>query len=126
MTDPILGALRASGAGMNAQQTRLRLSAENLSNADTPGYRRKLVPFRAEEGAVRTGPVRLDERPGELRHDPAHPLADGAGMVTLSNVNMMVELADAREAQRSFDANLQVFGQARRLYDGLLSILRRN
>ena len=126
MSDPILGALRASGAGMDAQQTRLRLSAENLSNADTPGYRRKLVPFRVDEGAVAVGTVRLDQRGGELRHDPAHPLADGSGMVTLSNVDMMVELADAREAQRSFDANLQVFGQARRLYDGLLGILRRN
>ena len=125
MTDPIFGALRAASSGMEAQQTRLRVSAENLSNADTPGYRRKLVPFRLEEGGVTTGAVRLDPREGERRYEPGHPLADADGTVLLSNVDMMIELADSREAQRSFDANLQVFGQARRLYDGLLSILRR-
>ena len=123
--DPILGAMRAAGAGMGAQQTRLRVSAENLSNADTPGYQRKLVPFRVDDGLVSVGRTRLDGREGERIYDPAHPLADAEGTVTLSNVDTMIELADAREAQRSFDANLQVFGQARRLYDGLLSILRR-
>ncbi len=123
--DPILGAMKAASTGMEAQTTRLRLSSENLSNADTPGYRRKLVAFRADEGGVSVGRVQLDRTEGERVFDPSHPLADANGTVLMSNVDMMVELADAREAGRSFDANLQVFSQARRLYDGLLGILKR-
>ena len=123
--DPILGAMKAASTGMEAQTTRLRLSSENLSNADTPGYRRKLVAFQADEGGVSVGRVQLDRTEGERVFDPSHPLADANGTVLMSNVDMMVELADAREAGRSFDANLQVFSQARRLYDGLLGILKR-
>ena len=123
--DPILGAMRAASSGMEAQTTRLRLSSENLSNADTPGYRRKLVAFRPFEGGVDMGPVRLSQKEGERVFDPSHPLADADGTVLMSNVDAMIELADAREAGRGFDANLQVFAQARRLYDGLLGILKR-
>lgn len=124
-SDPILGAMGGAARGMEAQSTRLRLSAENLSNADTPGYRRKLTTFRVGDEGVSTGRISLDRTPGKTLYDPAHPMADASGLVTLSNVDMMVELADAREAGRSYEANLQVFSQARRLYDGLLSILKR-
>jgi flagellar basal-body rod protein FlgC len=123
--DPIAGALGAAAAGMEAQTTRLRLVSENLSNADTPGYRRKLATFRSDEGAVSVGRILLDRKEGRSVYDPSHPLADETGTVTMSNVDALIELADAREAGRSFDANLQVFNQARRLYDGLLSVLKR-
>ena len=125
MSDPILGAMGASASGMHAQTTRLRLTAENLSNADTPGYRRKLTSFAEAEAGVAVGRTRLDPSAGERIHDPSHPLADEHGTVLMSNVDAMIELADAREAGRGFDANMQVFGQARRLYDGLIGILRR-
>ena len=125
MSDPIFGAMRASTSGMTAQATRLKLSAENLSNADTPGYRRKLTSFAQVADGVHVGRTRLDPREGDRVHEPAHPLAYENGMVLMSNVDAMIELADAREAGRGFDANLQVFGQARRLYDGLIGILRR-
>ncbi|MEM6649150.1 MAG: flagellar basal body rod C-terminal domain-containing protein [Pseudomonadota bacterium] len=125
MTDPIVGAISAASSGMETQSMRLRISTENLSNIDTPGYQRKLVSFKSIAEGVELGRISLDKTQGKQLFDPAHPLADGNGTVTLSNVNMMVELADAREAGRSFDANLQVFSQARRLYDGLLGILKR-
>jgi len=57
--------------------------------------------------------------------EPNHPLADGAGYVEMSNVDMMIELADAREAGRSYEANLSTFKQATQMYSSLLSLLRR-
>jgi flagellar basal-body rod protein FlgC len=126
MSDPITSALSASSSGMSAQSHRLRFSSENLSNVDTPGYKRKLMFLREMgEGGVRISRQGLSSKPGQERYDPAHPLADQNGMVTMSNVDLMTELADAREARRSFDANLQAFRQAQGFYRGLLDILKR-
>lgn len=127
MSDPIVGAMKAASSGMAAQSLRLRTVHENLSNADTPGYQRKLVSFEPGRGerAVNVAGVSLDD--GALRRvlDPAHPLADDSGYVELSNVDMLVEVADAREAKRSFEANLEAFRQARETYASLLQLLRR-
>lgn len=129
MTD-LVKSMAASASGMNAQSTRLRLASENLANVDTPGYRRKLVPFEAvvrdPAGAVvRAGRVRLDQ--GELPriYDPAHPMADEQGYWRGSTVDLMIEVADAREAQRSYEANLRALDQARQMTLGLLDLLRR-
>lgn len=130
MTD-LRGTLSMSASGMEAQASRLRHVSENIANADTPGYRRKLVSFEAAmhfgrpTGTVATGPVRLDPSDLARRHDPGHPLADETGHVAGSNVDLVVELADAREAQRSFEANLRMFDQARRMQSALIDILRR-
>jgi len=62
---------------------------------------------------------------GRMMFEPNHPLADGAGYVEMSNVDMMIELADAREAGRSYEANLSTFKQATQMYSSLLSLLRR-
>lgn len=124
--DPIFGAMGAASTGMQTQSIRMRLSAENMSNIDTPGYQRKLLFLKEiASGGVAVDRMSLSGAAGELRHDPFHPLADENGMVRLSNVDMMVELADAREARRSFDANLQAFRQAQGFYRSLLSILER-
>ncbi len=114
-------------SGMRAQATRLRHVSENIANVDTPGYHRKVVSFRtmAESGTVATGPVQLDRRPLSEIYDPGHPLADASGHYDGSNVDLMVEIADAREAQRSYEANLKLFDQARQMKSGLLDLLRR-
>lgn len=122
--------MTAAASGMAAQAARLRLSSENIANADTPGYRRKLVSFEETMGggdarAVATGPVRLDEARLTRIHDPNHPLAGPDGYYDSSNVNMMVEIADAREANRSYEANLRMFEQARQMAGSLLDLLRR-
>ncbi|MEO0679198.1 MAG: flagellar basal body rod protein FlgC [Pseudomonadota bacterium] len=127
----LLSAMSASASGMNAQSTRLRLSAENMANVDTPGYRRKLVPFealdaeRAGGAAVRTGRMQLAEGDLPRVFDPAHPLADEEGYYEGSTVNLIVEIADAREAQRSYEANLRLLDQARQMNQGLLELMRR-
>jgi flagellar basal-body rod protein FlgC len=116
-----------AASGMEAQATRLRHLFENISNADTPGYRRKLVTFHEEasRGQVTTGPVMLDTSPLTRVYSPGHPLADDSGHYDGSNVDLVIEMADAREASRSYEANLRIFDQARSMAANLLELLRR-
>ncbi|WGH80183.1 flagellar basal body rod protein FlgC [Jannaschia ovalis] len=124
-------ALTILSSGMRSQGQRLRHISENIANADTPGYRRKTVDFRQtvedgrRSGAVETGDVRLDRRELTRVRDPDHPMADAEGFYDGSNVELVVELADAREAQRSYEANLKMFEQVRRMSSGLMDILKR-
>ena len=106
---------------------RLRHVSENIANADTPGYRRKMVGFQEamDTGLVETTPVHLDQTPLESIYDPSNPLADGTGHYDGSNVDLVVEIADAREAQRSYDANLKLFDQTRQMTQSLFDLLRR-
>ncbi|SDF09385.1 flagellar basal body rod protein FlgC [Sulfitobacter delicatus] len=123
--------LSVSSSGLRAQATRLRHLSENISNADTPGYRRKTIAFETAFGAgdavtpVRTGRVTLDQSDLERVYDPTHPLADESGHFEGSNVDLLIELADAREAQRSYEANLKMFEQTRKMSTGLMDLLRR-
>lgn len=124
-------ALSVSAAGLKAQAQRLRHVSENIANTDTPGYRRKSVPFQLEEARpggpalVRTGRVNLDQSELAQIYDPSHPLADETGYYDGSNVNLVIEIADAREAQRSYEANLKMFDQARQMSASLMDLLRR-
>lgn len=130
-------AMRISAAGMKAQSSRLRVVAENMANVDStarsPGgdpYRRKTISF-AEE-LDRDSGVRLVDvssygvDPGEFRleHEPGHPAADAAGYVKYPNVNAMIELTDMREAQRSYEANLNALELAKQLEQRTLDLLR--
>lgn len=126
--------LAVSAQGMRAQATRLRHVSENIANADTPGYRRKTVAFVAQAlpgdalgqaSGLRPGAVQLDRTALPQIYDPGHILADETGHYLGSNVDMMVEIADAREAQRSYEANLRMFDQARQMSQSLIGLLRR-
>ncbi|MBT8472465.1 MAG: flagellar basal body rod protein FlgC, partial [Marinicaulis sp.] len=74
---------------------------------------------------VSIGRVSFADAPFEKIYDPAHPMADADGNVEMSNVNLMIEMADGREAHRSYEANLASFKQARQMYSGLLELLKR-
>ncbi|PHQ86804.1 MAG: flagellar basal body rod protein FlgC [Thalassobium sp.] len=130
MTD-FSNALDVAASGMRAQASRIRHVSENIANTDTPGYRRKTVTFEEvvargdQTGAVETGRVRLDRTDLERVYDPAHPMADASGYYDGSNVNLLVEIADAREAQRSYEANLKMFDQVRQMSSSLMDLLRR-
>jgi len=122
--------LSVSSSALKAQSQRLRHVSENIANADTPGYRRKLVSFEEiargkDAGGVETGRVRLSHGALQEIFDPNNPLADETGHFEGSNVNLVIELADAREAQRSYEANLKMFEQARQMSSSLLDLLRR-
>lgn len=126
----LLQSLGLSASGMTAQSARLRHVSENIANADTPGYRRKTVDFQTAlngpiAGLVEVGDVRLDRADLEQIYDPNHPLADDQGMYDGSNVDLIIEIADAREARRSYEANLKVFDQARQMSQSLIELLRR-
>ena len=124
-------AISVATSGMKAQATRLRHVSENIANTDTPGYRRKTIAFEEAmetgraTGAVETGRVRLDRRELARIYDPAHPLADDTGHYDGSNVDLLIEIADAREAQRSYEANLKVFDQVRQMSSALMDLLKR-
>ncbi|MEL0436602.1 flagellar basal body rod protein FlgC [Phycobacter sp. K97] len=124
-------ALSVTASGMKAQAARLRHVSENISNADTPGYRRKTVPFEAirdlntDVESVKVGRVTLDRSDLEKVYDPSHPLADESGHYQGSNVDLMIEIADAREAQRSYEANLKMFDQTRQMSASLMDLLKR-
>lgn len=130
MTD-FTQAMTMASSGMKAQATRLRHLSENIANTDTPGFRRKIVSFHEQmaqgqrTGTVVTGPMMLDQSALPQIYDPAHPLADAAGYYEGSNVNLLVEIADSREAQRSYEANLKMFDQLRQMSAALMDLLRR-
>ncbi len=123
-------ALSLSTSGLRAQTQRLRHVAENIANTDTPGYRRKTISFETAmtgdtPGLVETGRVRLDRSELEQIFDPGHPMADETGHYDGSNVGLVIEIADAREAQRSYEANLKMFDQTRQMSSSLMDLLRR-
>lgn len=123
--------LSVSASGLKAQAARLVHLSENISNVDTPGYRRKTVSFentaRSSEGVSEVGlsRVRLDQSELVRIQDPSHPLADDTGYYEGSNVDLMIEIADAREAQRGYEANLKMFDQARQMSSSLMDLLRK-
>ncbi|KTQ95500.1 flagellar basal body rod protein FlgC [Aureimonas ureilytica] len=137
MTDAISSALRIAASGLEAQSTRLRVVAENVANARSTGegpgtdpYRRKTVTFTSEidrlTGAeiVRVKDVGLDRSQFKSEYDPGNPAADGNGYVKMPNVSPLVEMADMREANRSYEANLQVVKQARELINLTIDLMR--
>ncbi len=123
-------AMSVAASGMKAQANRLRHVSENIANTDTPGYQRKTVSFEQmvadgrATGAVTTGKMQLDNSELTRIYDPANPLADDTGHYDGSNVNLLVEIADAREAQRSYEANLKMFDQVRQMSSALMDLLR--
>jgi flagellar basal-body rod protein FlgC len=136
-----LGALTqimaTAASGMRSQTLRLRTVAENLANANstaaTPGgtpYQRKLITFEEAvdkaSGAsiVRTGRVLTDSTPFRTAYEPSHPAAGPDGYVKLPNVSEVVEAADMREAERSYEANLATLTQARTMFAKTLDILK--
>lgn len=137
MIDPINASLRIAGAGLQAQSTRVRIVSENLANAQstgrTPGsdpYRRKTVTFEnAMDGAlgaslVKVKGVGVDKSPFRTEFEPGNPAADAKGYVKLPNVSILLEMADMREANRSYEANLQMIKQGRSMQSMTIDLLR--
>ena len=132
-----LKSLTTAASGLKAQSSRMRIIAENIANADsaaaTPGaepYRRKIPTFSSqvdrETGAalIETGRVRRDTAPFRTKYDPGNPNANAKGEVAMPNVNGLIENMDMREAQRSYEANLNMITATRRMVAKTLEILK--
>ena len=135
--DPLIASLKVSASGLEAQSSRLRVVSENLANArstgDTPGadpYRRKTVSFTQEldraagVDTVEIKKIGLDRSNFRDEYDPGNPAADAKGVVKYPNVNILVEMADMREANRSYEANLASMRQVRDLINSTIDLLR--
>ena len=135
--DDILKTIRISSAGMRVQGTRLRVIAQNIANADDlpqrPGdkpYRRKVLTFRnvldkaTGVDLVRVGRITHDYSAFGKQYNPGHPAADKSGYVQTPNVNPLVEMMDMREAQRSYEANLNVIKSSKSMITDVIDVLR--
>jgi flagellar basal-body rod protein FlgC len=137
MPDPLQATLRIAGSGLEAQSVRLRVISENIANAqstgDTPGadpYIRQTVSFDSvldrslSVPLVRVKTIGQDDTPFKAEHDPGNPAADAGGFVKMPNVDVLTELADMREANRTYEANLQVAKQSAELLGQTVSLLK--
>ena len=135
--DDIIKTMRISGAGMQIQGARLRVISENIANANSlatdPGgtpYRRKVITFKNELDrslgldTVRVDKIRPDRSDFGKRFDPNHPAADADGYVLTPNVNRLIEMTDMREAQRSYEANLNVIKSSKAMLSSTIDMLR--
>ena len=129
--------LAIAGAGMKVQSSRMRVTAENLANADStatrPGgepYRRKTISFGEVYDRARPQDLvqvrRYGTDPSALRTEyrPGHPAADAEGYVQMPNVQPLVEMMDMREAQRSYEANLNAFEVSKKMLQRTIDLLR--
>jgi flagellar basal-body rod protein FlgC len=130
-------AMQISASGMRAQGERLKIISENLANSDslgkTPGadpYRRKVVSFKSEldramgANLVKVQKPQQDRSDFELKYDPGHPSANADGYVKMPNVKSVIEMADMREAQRTYEANLNVIDSAKAMLNRTVDLLR--
>ena len=133
----LLNSLKIAASGLGAQSQRMRVISENIANANSTAtekggdpYQRRVptfvVDYDREIGGnlVKAGKIKLDDSDFGVRFEPGHPAADEKGYVKTPNVNGMIEAMDMREAQRSYEANLNVISSARRMLARTLDILR--
>ncbi len=126
-----------AASGLRAQAGRMRVIAENIANADStaqrPGadpYRRRIPTFRSEidrsleARVVNLGKVQTDASQFQSKYQPGHPAADASGHVKYPNVNSLIEMTDMREAQRSYEANINVIAATRRMLQRTIDILK--
>jgi len=129
--------LTIAASGLRAQVGRMRIISENIANADsvsqTPGgdpYRRRIVTFSSEldrslgANVVKLGPVETDNSDFQIKHEPGNPAANAQGDVKYPNVNTLVEMTDLRDAQRSYEANLNVITATRKMLQRTIDILK--
>jgi flagellar basal-body rod protein FlgC len=129
-----LKTISVAASGLKAQSGRMRVIAENIANADStaekPGADRRVASFgrrfdrELEAHVVELGRVKPDQSAFRTKYEPGHPAADVTGEVKLPNVNSIIETMDMREAQRSYEANLNLITATRRMISRTLEILR--
>jgi flagellar basal-body rod protein FlgC len=126
-----------SGSALKAESQRMKVIAENIANAGTtptaPGqkpYQRQTITFKNEFdkalGAykVKVSGVHSDNSDFIKKYDPSHPAADAQGYVLTPNVNPLVETMDMSEANRAYEANLNVIAAAKSMVSKTVGLLQ--
>jgi flagellar basal-body rod protein FlgC len=111
--------------------------SENIANAESTAasaggdpYRRKIPTFTSvldralDAKVVALGKVVPDQSAFRVKNDPGNPAADAAGNVKYPNINSLIEMTDMRDAQRSYEANLNIISATRRMIQRTLDILK--
>ena len=123
-------------SALRAQQGRMRIIAENLANADSTSktaggdpYRRQAPVFTPAKVAgaqgVKMSKVMPDQTEFRQEYEPGHPSADAKGYVKLPNVNSLIEALDMRQAQRAYEANLNVIETSRSMQMRTLDLIKK-
>ncbi|MBV1863828.1 MAG: flagellar basal body rod protein FlgC [Rhodobacteraceae bacterium] len=129
--------LSIASSGMRAQGERIKIISENVANANSLGstsgedpYQRKTISFvemvdkKSGASLVDFKDVGRDQSDFKQIYDPSHPAADETGYVKGTNVNTLIEMANMREASRSYEANLNMFEAGRRMRNQLIDLLK--
>ena len=139
MSDPVSprnSTMAVAASALRAQQSRMRIIAENIANAQSTAlvaggepYRRQMPVFQTQQldggTGVQLAEVRQDMGDFRMEYDPSHPAANDEGYVMRPNVDTLVEAMDMREAQRAYEANLNVIETARSMDTRILDLLKR-
>ena len=133
----LMKSIAVAASGLRSQSGRMRVISENIANADSgperagaESYRRKIPTFQRrldrelEAQVVNVGRVQRDQSAFKSKYEPGNPAADAEGNVQMPNVNTLVESMDMREAQRSYEANLNLITSTRRMIQRTIDILR--
>jgi len=133
----LMKSIIVAASGLRSQSGRMRIISENIANADSgperlgaEPYRRKVPSFQrhmdreVDAQLVALGKVERDRSPFKVKHEPGNPVADASGNVQMPNVNPLIEMVDMREAQRSYEANLNLISSTRRMIQRTIDILR--
>lgn len=130
-------AISVSASGLRAQSMRMRVIAENLANQSSVAskaggdpYRRRIATFATSvdraTGAtqVEVKGVATDKSDFQRVYQPGNPAADAKGYVLMPNVNGLVEIADMKAAQRSYEANLSAIEAAKGMTMRTIDLLK--
>jgi len=129
--------MSVAASGMRAQTDRMKVIAENIANANSTSpvkggdpYRRKIATvtqnFDDELGATLVNPGKplTDKSDFKSQYDPGNPNADSQGYVKLPNVDSLVEIMDMRDAQRSYEADLQMLDTTKQMMARTVDLLK--
>jgi flagellar basal-body rod protein FlgC len=135
---PSINAAQAIAASaLRAQQGRMRIIAENLANANSTSKTKGGNPYQRQEPVfeptpvagggmgVRLARVQADNNPFKTQYEPGNPSADAQGYVKLPNVDPLIEALDMRDAQRAYEANLNVIDTSRTMEARTLDLLKK-
>jgi flagellar basal-body rod protein FlgC len=137
VTPPSSASMAVAASALRAQQARMRIIAENIANANSTSatkggdpYRRQVPIFQPQKmdggiDGVKMAKVEPDRSDFKSEYEPGHPSADARGYVKMPNVDPLIEALDMREAQRAYEANLNVIEAARAMALRTLDLLKR-